>query len=455
MVRVLKPIAYWDNMRSDCDRFVDSCRLCASRQRHPRVSAVLKSLAGLKPHTTLVYDLAFITPEGKHGEVGVLTCICAYTKFVWARPIWGKTAADCATALFAVICDSGVIPLTILSDREKSFREKVILELIALVNSRVGYSMAWSPESHGVIERFHQEMHKVLGKTIESLAEAHAEDWPDFVPLTELSYRTRTLDTGEQPIALSRGYYGSTSLQTAMGALKAIPHGLAQSTWMKALLGAHALILDHHETLDEHLRSIRSAVGNEQKGIRPRKFKPGDTVLVLQGKHLTELERIGSKLRGRSTGPWRISTVGDDYATLEDPWTKTAWVDDLNGLPERINQDRLVKFHFVMDDFIYSDPEVLLESIAFGSTVAVINDQEVVLLQVDQFELDVFVEGRIMRVPQQERHGSWHRRPWEFVSQEPVRIVWNDLVCQVCLGEDLCLDGPSLRRLHDMGCEVN
>ena len=178
-------------------------------------------------------------------------------------------------------------------------------------------------------------------------------------------------------------------------------------------------------------------------------------MLVLQGKHLTELERIGSKLRGRSTGPWRISTVGDDYATLEDPWTKTAWMDDLNVLPERINQDRLVKFHFVMDDFIYSDPEVLLESIAFGSTVAVINDQEVVLLHVDQFELDVFVEGRIMRVPQQERHGSWHRRPWEFVSQEPVRIVWNDLVCQVCLGEDLCLDGPSLRRLYDMGCEVN
>ena len=49
-----------------------------------------------------MYDLVFVTPKGKHHEVGCLTCIDVYTRCVWARPIWGKNAKQCATALFAV-----------------------------------------------------------------------------------------------------------------------------------------------------------------------------------------------------------------------------------------------------------------------------------------------------------------------------------------------------------------
>ena len=128
----------------------------------------------------LVYDLVFVDPPGKHGEIGGLSCICAYTKFVWVRPIRGKRPRDCAVALFGVICDSGVVPVKLLSDRESSFREKVVLELVALLNARMGFSMAWSPESHGTIERFRLELHRVLGKAIELLAEARGADWPDF-----------------------------------------------------------------------------------------------------------------------------------------------------------------------------------------------------------------------------------------------------------------------------------
>ena len=77
----------------------------------------------MRPHMVLVFDLTFLTPKGLHGEIGLLSAICVYTRFVWLRPIWGEMARDCAYALFAVICDTGVVPLKLLSDRDQAFRE--------------------------------------------------------------------------------------------------------------------------------------------------------------------------------------------------------------------------------------------------------------------------------------------------------------------------------------------
>ena len=60
------------------------------------------------------------------------------------------------------------------------------------------------------------------GKSIEAVAEARREEWPYYLPLAEGRRRTRTLPSGRQPLALSRGYYACTPLQTAMGALRAM-----------------------------------------------------------------------------------------------------------------------------------------------------------------------------------------------------------------------------------------
>ena len=68
--------------------------------------------------------------------------ICARTRFIWLRPVWNTTPAEYAWALGVVILDSGVVPLDLLSDGESSFREAVVLELLGLLNSRQGFSMA-------------------------------------------------------------------------------------------------------------------------------------------------------------------------------------------------------------------------------------------------------------------------------------------------------------------------
>ena len=90
----------------------------------------------LRPFTTLVYDIVFVTPSGRGGEIGCLSAICVYTKYVWLRTLTGRGARDVAWALFAVICGSGVAPLRLLSDRDSAFRDQVVLELSALFRAK-------------------------------------------------------------------------------------------------------------------------------------------------------------------------------------------------------------------------------------------------------------------------------------------------------------------------------
>ena len=136
MVDALRPFAWWEGMKNEADKWHGSCRVCSGRSRFPRTSATLRSVSALRPFSTLIYDLVFVTPAGEHKEVGCMTAICVYTRYIWLKPIWGKSAKDAAWALFSIICDAGVTPLKLLSDRDPAFRDRVVLELTSLFRSK-------------------------------------------------------------------------------------------------------------------------------------------------------------------------------------------------------------------------------------------------------------------------------------------------------------------------------
>ena len=188
----------------------------------------------------------------------------------WFRPIWGRSALDAAWALYAVVMDSAVVPLKILSDRDSAFRSELILEFTALMGVRQGFSMAWSPESHGPVEREHLEWVRDTGKCLETVVDAKKEMWPLFLPLAEGKRRTRTLSSGHQPLALSRGYFGCSPLQTAMGALRSIPVGLPNTIWMGRLVSAHRLLLNEEMEDRADRAAVEEVTRNIQRGHSAR-----------------------------------------------------------------------------------------------------------------------------------------------------------------------------------------
>ncbi len=407
----------------------------------------------MRPHTRLMFDLTFLTPVGVHGEVGAFTCICLYTKLVWLRAVWDKTPRSCAYALFSVVCDSGVCPLGIYSDRDSGFREAVVLEFTGLMNVKQGFSMAYSPESHGLIERTHLELQKNLGKAAETTAGSQGSEWPYFLPLAEMIWRLRVLPSGASPMELSRGYYGSTTLMSALGALAEIPPGLPHTTWMRGLLACQKEVSREHDEAMASERAAQAAISSARKGIRPREFREGEHVLLHRGPDLT----TGHKLRGKATGPYEIVKVKGDAVHLRDALSGKLLLDSLNGLPDNINVDRLMKVTLpVVPTQDMEDIVQKLDDLQVGDLVAYLGrgGDTILVLEVEEIEEDVKVEGKVLEVPEVERTGGWARRPWANTNEERATVLWENLVAPVSMHSDKCLSVPSLEQLRRLGAQV-
>ncbi len=46
----------------------------------------------------------------------------------------------------------------------------MVLELSALFRAKQGFSLAFAPKGHGVIERAHREAHKLIWSALETMA---------------------------------------------------------------------------------------------------------------------------------------------------------------------------------------------------------------------------------------------------------------------------------------------
>ena len=90
MVEAMIGVAWWDGMRASADKWAQGCRICASRNRLGRASAPMRSLGALRPFTCLTWDLVFVSPKGRQGQVGCLSAVCGYTKYLWLRTIFSK-----------------------------------------------------------------------------------------------------------------------------------------------------------------------------------------------------------------------------------------------------------------------------------------------------------------------------------------------------------------------------
>jgi hypothetical protein len=430
-------VGHWAGLPQDVRKWVQSCRICASRNVFPKVVSTLKSMQALRPGTTLVWDLVFVEPKGRQGQIGACTVICVYTKHVWIEPIFSKSAISCAWAILAVVLRVGVSVRKLLSDREPAFRDRVMIEFTALLNTRQGFSLAYAPQGHGVIERVNSEVHKIVGKAIESLSELEPKDWPMLLPLVAAKWNEKDLGDGITPFSLLHGYFSSSTMSTTLEAIGSIPPALPLTTWVKGIQAANKLL---SRTYDENKATQRAIEALQRVGqVYPHDFKPGDQVLIHRFGPL-KMHVMG----GRGSGPWIIETVTKDgkAVTVKDAFTNQSLVDRLTGLPDKIATSRLMRLEAPMGA-VQTGVEV--EETRVGDVVAWKSEVEIRLLRVKAITLKVSVTGTVLVVPTKERHGPWTRRPWEPIRGQQDQVVqWRDLLMRVKLQPEGTLSRPSV-----------
>ena len=76
--------------------------------------------------------------------------------------------------------------------------------------------------------------------------------------------------------------------------------------------------------------------------------------------------------------------------------------------------------------------------------VSLVHEGEILLARVEEIRDNQKIKGQLLRVPVQERHGGWSRRPWKEIEGQK-EFAWDTLLGRVALGQTECLTPESLQ----------
>lgn len=176
---------FWPDMYIEIEQYCTLCLVC--QKVNP---AVLKVRDVLQPvgvpkrvMAQIGIDLCQLPPA--HGMKYVVVAVDYFSKWVEAKALPDKTAAEVGRFLYEdLICRHGCIE-TIISDQGREFNNELMTELLKLTGVRHRVTRPYHPQANGMVERVNQSLKNALLKTIQEDTSA----WPLALPGVLFAYR--------------------------------------------------------------------------------------------------------------------------------------------------------------------------------------------------------------------------------------------------------------------------
>jgi len=193
---------YWSTWKADTFRFCRKCPKCNEyhRGKLARQGPLQPVIAGA-PYERWYIDLTGPHPKSERGNIYILTCIDAFTKWAEAFPIRNKEAETVAKVLVEqVFCRFGT-PISVLSDQGKEVDGNIMRNICRMLGVDKLRTTPYKPSTNQV-ERLHRSINSVLGKTVAD----HQRDWDFRLSFAMAAYRaSRNESTGYTPNMLTLG----------------------------------------------------------------------------------------------------------------------------------------------------------------------------------------------------------------------------------------------------------
>ena len=432
-----------------CVEWRERCKLCSSVHKRPRDEPAYKAVKSYRPFYRVQVDLMEVKPSGQDGEKYVFTWICVCTRYIFLRALSNRDAPDVATLMLDVLLDAGVIPAVIQSDNE--FVNLAFEELCSLLGSTQIFSAALRPQSQGIVERSHRDIRAQLAILVEALARSNPRRWPQYLKYVEYKLRHRTLATGVTPYAAVHGFYGSSALSTAMGAIEAIPEDVVWADWLRTIVGESKYIT---ETLSDHWAAEAAVRARKHsESVKEAVFEAGELVLLTKPFY----EKGLGVILPQADGPYLVTRVLSVHTVI--------LADPMSGEPIQggrpLSVSRLIRFKFPTD---WAGPEAVevenepdtMETYRRGMFLCVSSQssqyRRVYVARVEAiFAAQGQAEVALYWVPPKGRSGPWQARiwtPWLDDSGVPEKevVTKDEITCQVEL-KDGALTQASLEKL--------
>jgi len=322
---------FWPGWSHDVKRYCKSCDECARyhRGKLPKHGPLKPVLAGA-PYERWYIDLTGPHPKSDRGNIWILTCMDAFTKWAEAFPLKSKEAEPIVRVLTEQIFTRFGPPLSLLSDMGREVDGRIMRDICRLFGVEKLRTTAYKPSTNQV-ERFHRTMNSILAKTVSD----HQKDWDTRLPFAMAAYRATQHDTtGYSPNFLVLGRETRAPPDLVFGS----PDEEAT---------------DSEQTYDRYVESVREKAVNAfydvrvslQKsanrnkkyydlGLKQEKFAPGEWVLYFNPR----------KLRGKQM-KW-VRQFEGPFFIISKPTSLTAKIQKSPKAQVRVvHVDKLKHFH--------------------------------------------------------------------------------------------------------------
>ena len=197
MLSVLRTRMYWKGMDKQVAAFTKGCQVCIHKNLKKADYPPLRVKPPTKPFVRLALDC------WKAAGRAALTGICLCTQYPFAEPLVKVDAENVCNA-FSNILSQIPTPLEVVTDNGPEFANATFRHLLKSRNIRHVDIAAHSPQSNGVLEKWH----RYLNKEFAFIQNHSAQDdwWATVRAVLETYRKTPHTRTMESPMFLALGH---------------------------------------------------------------------------------------------------------------------------------------------------------------------------------------------------------------------------------------------------------
>ena len=196
MLAVLKTRVYWKHMNTHVAEFVKGCKVCQFRHLKNSTYTHMR----IKPPRGPAVKLAIDCWSGGGGIA--LTAICLHSQYPFAEELTNKEAKQMCNAMQNILAYIRA-PLEVISDNGGEFTSESFETMLTRRGIKHTRVAPYSPQSNGVLERFHGYLNSSFRTTVNLSKEG--EWWPAVRSAVETYRKIPHTSSGEPPLFLFTG----------------------------------------------------------------------------------------------------------------------------------------------------------------------------------------------------------------------------------------------------------
>ncbi|KAL0231766.1 hypothetical protein GEMRC1_011170 [Eukaryota sp. GEM-RC1] len=180
----------WPSLKEDVSSFVDKCQTFIKTANIKRCKPKLSgTLFTQRPFETLSADVMGQFPKDNDGNAYLFVFVDNFSRYTILAPVTDITAASAANVFLKNIFLHFGLPRSIHSDNGKEFANQILKNLFETLNIEQTFSVPYSHESNGLVERRNRDVLSILRKLL--LTYKNYDNWSSLIPSVQLILNSR------------------------------------------------------------------------------------------------------------------------------------------------------------------------------------------------------------------------------------------------------------------------